>query len=244
MSSQLQERAGLIRAQELQADDGSEILAKVSHELRTPLTAAQESVSIVLEELAGPVNARQLEFLTVAQRNIQRLKRLIEDLLDLSPNPPEPELILVPADLRDIAAAAVASRQCLGENPQVTGLTEGSAVYVAADFERMRQVICRLLDNAAYYAVKDPVTLAIYRDCEYARLEVCDDGPGIPVADVERIFDPFVQLGSSQARGAGRTGLGLTLARHLVERQGGALWAESKEGGGTRFVISIKLLPT
>lgn len=224
-------------------DERTEIIAKVSHELRTPLTAAQESVSIVLEELAGPLNAKQLEFLTVAQRNIQRLKRLIEDLLDLSPNQGGREpLALVPTDLCRIARAAIESRRKLGENPQAEGLEDAGPLIVAADFERMRQVICRLLDNAAYYAGDEPVQLQVRRAGAYVRLEVCDDGPGIPAADAERIFEPFVQLGHFSARGAGRAGLGLTLARQFVERQGGSLWAEPRASGGTRFVVSLKLL--
>lgn len=224
-------------------DERSEILCKVSHELRTPLTAAQESVAIVLEELAGPLNPRQLEFLTVAQRNIQRLKRLIEDLLDLSPAQADQEpLVLSPQDLRAVARAAIESRRLLGENPQADHLDDGLPILVAMDFERMRQAICRLLDNAAYYARNKPVTLEIHCHGSRVQVEICDDGPGIPAAEQERIFEPFVQLGSSQSRGSTRAGLGLTLARQFIERQGGSLWVESRPGGGARFVISLMLV--
>lgn len=243
MPADLDKRVAVVQSRVASADERSEIFSKVSHDLRTPLTAAQESVAIVLEELAGPINDRQLEFLTVAQRNIQRLKRLIEDLLDLSPSPHNRvPLMMVPTDLRRIALAAIASRRLLGEDPQAGDLTSGPPLMVSADFESMRQVICRLLDNAAFYAVNHPVTLEVLEIGDEVRLEVCDDGPGVPPAEAERIFEPFVQLGRSEARAAGRAGLGLTLARQFVERHGGSLWAEPRKEGGTRFVISLKLL--
>lgn len=243
MTNKVEWNSKYAEAAEAEPDERTEIIAKVSHELRTPLTAAQESLAIVTEELAGPLNPKQLEFLTVAQRNVHRLKRLIEDLLDLSPNQSEREpLALVPTDLCRIATAAIEARRKLGEDPVANGLDEAGPLVVAADFERMRQVICRLLDNAAYYARNEPVALEVRRLGAYVRLEVTDDGPGIPARESERIFEPFVQLGRSGARGAGRAGLGLTLARQFVERQGGSLWAEPRSEGGTRFVISLKLL--
>ncbi len=243
MANELQWKDERRGGPDVAADERIEIIGKVSHELRTPLTAAQESLAIVIEELTGPLNARQLEFLTVAQRNVQRLKRIIEDLLDLSPNQRDRKpLALVPTDLCSIARAAIDARRKLGESPRADGLDEVGPLVVAADFDRMLQVVCRLLDNAAYYARNEPPLLQVHRAGAYVRLEVCDDGPGIPARDAERIFEPFVQLGQSGARGAGRAGLGLTLARQFVERQGGSLWAEPRANGGTRFVISLKLL--
>ncbi len=243
MTRELNEKVALLKAPEQPSDERSEILAKVSHELRTPLTAAQESVLIVLEELTGPLSGQQREFLTVAHRNIQRLKRLIEDLLDLSPSQNDSEpLAVAPTDLRTVVNAALEARRALGERPVLRWRAGEGPLVVAADFERMRQAICRLLDNAAYYAAEEPVRLTVRRAGGSVRVEVDDNGPGIPAYEAERIFEPFVQLGAPAKRGPGRAGLGLTLARQFVERQGGLLWAESPAEGGARFVISLMLL--
>src|SRR5690606_22252574 len=116
-------------------------------------------------------------------------------------------LAVAPTDLRAIVDAALEARRALGERPLAGWRVDPGPVIVAADFERMRQAICRLLDNAVSYAVEAPVRLTVCRAGDFVRVEVADDGPGVPGADAERIFEPFVQLGASAKRGPGRAGL-------------------------------------
>lgn len=218
----------------------SEIVAKLSHEFRTPLTAIQESVDILLDGLAGPLQPRQLEFLTLARRNVSRLKKLIDDLLDLSSlQKGSIPLRMVEADLWTIARLAVEARQALGQPITLERTCEPRLTAALVDPERTRQVVLRLLENVAVHSGCE-ARVRVSRAGDEVVVEVADAGPGIPEDKIASIFEAFSQLSTGPGRKVGGAGLGLTLAKHFIERQGGRLWLQSRPGDGTRFFVALK----
>ena len=231
------------QASDASAALSSEIVAKVSHEFRTPLTAIQESVDIVLDGLAGPLDPRQVEFLALARRNVERLKKLVDDLLDLSSlQGGLVPLRVMDADLRAVTRMAVESRRTLGQTVALDLGLDSRPLMVRMDPERMRQVILRLLDNVAVHC-GSPALVRLWREGDEAVIEVADSGPGIPESQLAKIFEAFSQLSEGPGRKVGGAGLGLTLAKRFVERQGGRLWVQSRPGQGARFFIALKATP-
>lgn len=227
----------------------SEFVSTTSHELRTPLAAIKESVSLVLDGIAGSVTPSQEKFLTLAKRNIDRLATLINNLLDLSkidtgklmleretyPVSKLIETALTPLDL-------LAKR---GEVILKSSMSENlPGVY--CDPSRIVQVITNLVGNALKFTPAGglvTVTAKVSKDQkEFVEFSVKDTGPGISQADTEKLFQRFQQLDGSITRQFGGTGLGLSISKELVEMHGGKIWAESRIGKGTefKFLLPVK----
>ncbi len=217
-----------------------DFVANVSHELKTPLT----SVIGYAEPLTDPDLPREqvAEFSERILENGRRMRRLVDELLDLSRIEagawePEPEAVRV----GPVARAAWRDLE-----PGRTGAAEleveGGETAVRADPEALRQILSNLLDNAARYA---PEGTAVRVRCRTAggdgpvRVEVSDQGPGIPEAHRERLFERFYRVDAGRSRAEGGTGLGLSIVKHLVAAHGGEVGVESEVGEGTtvRFTL-------
>jgi signal transduction histidine kinase len=236
------------RTQELETANRhkSEFLANVSHELRTPLTAIKGFVDNMLDGLTGELNPRQLRYLTRLQANTDRLARLINDLLDLS-RIEAGRLELRPTTVRlaplvhDVVASlrpVAAARGLHLEAPS----TDAS---VWADADKVTQVLMNLLGNALKFTPTDgQVTVTVAYDGDaWVQIAVADTGPGIAADDAAHIFDQFYQTAHRDlAKGHG-TGLGLTIAKTLVEMHGGRLWVESTVGHGSTFRFTLPVGP-
>lgn len=230
-------------ATELQrvSDAKSVFLATTSHELRAPLGALLAETELLAHLLPtgdGEVPCREL--IRGARDNAEHLLRLVDDLLDLSRiESGRLQLRIVPTDLRVIAEDVV---RCL--LPVAEGRTRPVAVHgataatVRGDPGRLRQVITNLLHNAIRAtAASGEVHIEVHVDGGLVGLSVVDDGCGIAAEDLDRMFAPFERV-RPHDRGLG---LGLTIARHLVEAHGGTLSASSTPGVGSRFTV---LVPT
>jgi signal transduction histidine kinase/CheY-like chemotaxis protein len=223
----------------------SEFVSVVSHELRTPLTSVKTSLNLLTRGAAGEVSEGTQDLLEIALRNLDRLIRLVDDLLDLSRIESGRVVTkLEPIAVDEAAARAIDAVQAFAQEQGITIEVEESnpETLVVADADRLQQVIVNLLSNAVKFSPSGGrVRLSWWRQSEKAVLRITDEGPGIPAGQLEGIFEKFRQLERSATRSHGGAGLGLAICRAIVEQFGGDLWAESEEGAGSRFFVRLRL---
>ncbi|HEY9593389.1 MAG TPA: ATP-binding protein [Spirochaetia bacterium] len=229
----------------------SELLAGMSHELRTPLTAIIGYAEILFYEYFGTVNERQKQQLDVILQCSHHLLNLINDILDISKiESGKTELELGSLNIGSVITqtavllkeTAARQRVCIETviPPEVTGL------MVRADERRIKQVLFNLLSNALKFTPEGGrVEVAAQAGDGILTVTVTDTGIGIPRAELEKIFESFYQIkGRSEGGKVPGSGLGLSLARQIVELHGGRIWAESEgEGKGSRLTFTIPLGP-
>ena len=230
----------------------SKFVAHVSHEMRTPLLAIEQSLHILLSKEVEAVSPEQEKFLQIADRNISRLSRLVNDLLDVAKiEAGEMKLKPISFKICDMVHHVVETVRGWAENKKIA-IEEKLPVpdvEVEADPDRIIQVVTNLLGNAVKFTPDGGrVTLEIdpNRKEEEVSQEPCvaicvqDTGVGIPLEDQDRIFRKFEQ-GSlpSPSGGVGSTGLGLTIAKEIVDLHKGKIWVESEPGKGSRFIFAI-----
>ncbi len=222
-----------------------EFVSVVSHELRTPLTSVKTSLSLLAKGAGGKITERMREFVNIALRNLDRLIRLVDELLDLSRIQSGRVVVeLVPVSVKDAADRAVQAVRGFAQERGVKLQCEDAedAPVVMAHTDRLEQVIVNLLSNAIKFSPPEGrVGLCWRTDPEFAVLEISDEGPGIPADQLETIFEKFRQLERSATRTHGGVGLGLAISQTIVEHFGGDLWAESEEGCGSRFFVRLRL---
>jgi len=212
-----------------------EVLAIVAHDLRAPLNAVQTSAAFLMDvELAEPDRRRLLD---VIRRAASSMNRLIEDLLDVS----RMESGVFTVDLERLDVAALAGEICEQFRPQATEggrtlecVVERDAPFVLADRDRLSQVFENLISNALRFTpVGGSVTVRVTRQgAKEVACAVSDTGVGIPPEDLPRLFERFWQARRYRRGGAG---LGLAIARGVVEAHGSALAVESEPGRGSVF---------
>jgi signal transduction histidine kinase len=221
----------------------SDFLGNVSHELRTPLAAVKGYVDNLLDGVAGPLADRPHHYLRRVRDNTDRLGRMVSDLLDLTRiEAGKIELIPRALPVADAIADAVDGLRHLADERRVRlGMDVAVCPPVWADPDRLHQVLTNLLANAIKFTPPGGEVTATAGDGAggLVRLAVEDTGPGIPAAERERIFDKFYQVGRVESERPPGTGLGLTIARHLVELHGGRIWVEDARHAGAAFVLLL-----
>lgn len=221
----------------------SQFISMVSHELRTPLTSIRASMQLLLaEERTGTRDAEQL--VQVALSNTDRLIRIVNDILDMS-KIEAGEMIVAPkrTRLQPIVEDSVRSVEGFAKDSGVTITHTTDGIQdVVADPDRTIQVLVNLLSNAVKHApTGSTVEVSAGREGDMAAISVRDHGPGIPSHKVDFIFEPFTQLDGSDTRRIAGTGLGLTIARALAEKQGGGIRVSSREGEGATFTLTMPI---
>jgi PAS domain S-box-containing protein len=221
----------------------SQFISMVSHELRTPLTSIRASMQLLLaEKMTGNQDADQL--VHVALANADRLIRIVNDILDMS-KIEAGEMIVTPRQtpLQPIIEDSVRTVEGFARDAGVTITHSSDGVQdVIADPDRAIQVLVNLLSNAVKHSPSGTqVEVSAVREGSMAAIAVRDHGPGIPEHKVDFIFEPFTQIDSSDTRRIAGTGLGLTIARVLAERQGGAIRVTSREGEGATFTLTMPI---
>jgi signal transduction histidine kinase len=218
-----------------------DFVAVVSHELRTPLTSIQGYVKTLLQLSPDLPDDQRRAFLEAADRQSDRLRRLIEQLLVVGRLDSHVEpLSLSWVDVDELVAHVVEE---LG--PRAQG--HAFDVRVAADLPRLRtdegklhQILSNLVENALKYAPPDTrLTIKADPAPEGVRVGVIDEGPGIPSDAHERIFERFYQVDQSATRRVGGTGLGLYICRRMAEALGARLWLARSDGAGSEFALSV-----
>ena len=218
----------------------SQFLARMSHELRTPLNAILGFAEVLRDQLAGPLTARQLEYVTDISESGRHLLGLVDEVLDLS----KVESGAVALDVGPLAVqqAVDDAATMVRERAAVHGIdlrlhVERGLAPIEADGRKVRQVLVNLLANAVKFTPPGGrvAVRAASRPEGGVKVEVEDTGVGIAPDDHERIFEQFEQVaGVSEG-----TGLGLPLARRFIELHGGRLWVESEPGRGSTFVFEL-----
>ncbi|MFI8183209.1 ATP-binding protein [Actinacidiphila glaucinigra] len=204
-------------------------VADASHELRSPIAALRTELEVAAAHPA-------LLDLDSAVDDVTRLQTLASDLLLLARFDAGEETPMEPVALDELAREKVALRS--GAVPVTVEAPE--TVTVRGDRQGLERVLDNLLDNARRHATGS-VAVRVTRDARWAVLEVTDDGPGIPEADRERVFDRFIRLDESRTRDAGGAGLGLAIVRDIVQRHGGHADAGSAPQGGALLRVRLPL---
>jgi len=221
----------------------SDFLGNVSHELRTPLASIKGFVDNLLDGVTGPLSDKQRHYLARVHDNADRLTRMVSDLLDLT-RIEAGKLELLPQAL-DVGAAVAEAAEGLRPLARARGirlaLELGAGPPIWGDPDKVHQILTNLVSNAVKFtpAHGDVGIAAAPAGPGMVRLEVRDTGPGIPAEERERVFDKFYQVGRVDGERPSGGGLGLTIARHLVELHGGRIWVEDGPRGGSTFVVLL-----
>ena len=220
-----------------------ELISVISHDLRTPLTSIMGYLKIVLDEEVGHLEEQQRHFLTVVQRNADRLLVLIDDLLFISRvEAGKLDLALEEIDLAQVAADAVEAQQPKAQQVGVSlGLVAEPVSPVTADRARIAEVIENLLSNALKFTSSGgSVEVRVRAVGGKAVLEVSDTGVGIATADQKHLFERFFR--SARTRAVPGIGLGLAIVRAIVNAHHGRVTVKSKAGQGTTFRVELPLV--
>lgn len=240
----------------------SEFISIVSHELRTPLTSIKNSLDILMSGRCGEITQAADKFLSMAMRNVQRLSGIINDLLDLSKiEAGKMDFNFAPTNINTVIGYV---KSALSEVAKTKGLNlitseAENLPDITADAQRLEQVLTNLVSNAIKFTpenktikissslvnskdikineyFKDSIKL---KDVDYIEVCVEDEGIGIAEKDLLHAFDKFAQIENSLSRKAGGTGLGLPIAKQLLEAHRGAIWCDSELHKGSKFYFVI-----
>ena len=228
-----------------------DFVAHISHELRTPLTAMREGMTLLWEEIPGPLTTSQREIVTVVRSHSERLYQFLSSALDLAKmEAGMMEYVRTPSDLSALLERSVQTVQLIARRKgiRLEVLCPPALPVLVLDEGRMQQVLDNLLNNATKFTPEGGIVrvAASLKEKEgergedrWVELRVSDTGSGIPAEELERIFTKFYQSPQHQSQQERGTGLGLAIARHIVAAHGGRLWVESQLGHGSTFILVL-----
>ena len=235
----LQDVTRLRRFDELKDD----LVATVAHELRTPLTSLRMAVHLCLEGVVGNINDQQAKLLDTAREDCERLQLFIDDLLDLARlQAGKVEMRKVSLPIADLLEGAIADQDMLAKQHQVTLKPELSPLVpeeISVDPERLSLVFANLIGNAIRHTPEGGSVTVRAKETiakTTVRFEIQDTGTGIPLEYQDEIFQKFFRVPGSTA---GSAGLGLSIAKEIVEAHGGEIGVESQPGIGSTFYFTL-----
>ncbi|MFA6989505.1 MAG: ATP-binding protein, partial [Candidatus Gastranaerophilaceae bacterium] len=247
----------------------SEFISIVSHELRTPLTSIKNSLDIILSGKAGEITKNADNFLNMAKRNVTRLSGIINDLLDLSKiEAGKMEYRFEPLKIAEPTNFVVSTFKSLaeGKNIKLETRIPDDLPLIYGDVQRIEQILTNFVSNAVKFTeehgeitvsaqlvtnqdlsytdfyVDSKFTRPLELEKEYIQITVKDTGIGIKEEDIPKVFDKFQQIENSLSRKVGGTGLGISIAKQLVDAHKGYIGIESEEGKGTTFSCILPVL--
>jgi signal transduction histidine kinase len=220
----------------------SDLVSTVSHELKTPLTSTRMAVHMLAQQSVGALNAKQLRLVTAAKDDTDRLHRIIENLLDMSRIESEGQLLkLMPMDPRAIVEQALTPLRPEFEKKEISlSVTVADNIPpVNADPTCVGHILANLLSNALKFTpAAGRVVVEVASATESVVFSVADTGPGIAEEHLSRLFEKFFRVPATD--GAPGAGLGLSIAKEIVEAHGGSIAVHTKPGGGARFTFMLK----
>jgi signal transduction histidine kinase len=221
----------------------SEFLANMSHELRTPLNAVIGFSDVLNEKYFGELNAKQQEYVKDINESGQHLLSLINDILDLSKieaGHMDLDLALFNVPMAIDNAMVLVRERALRHQLQLRADIAPEVTDVVADQRKFKQILINLLTNAVKFSYPGGwVNVVARRDTNVTMVTVSDSGMGVAAEDQAAIFEEFRQLKSAGSAKFEGTGLGLSLAKRLVELHGGRIWVESEPGKGASFSFTM-----
>ena len=224
----------------------STFISMVSHELRTPLSSMKSSTDILLNELEGPINEEQRETLNITKRNIDRLSRLISNVLDYSRlEAGKMAMVYEKTDLHELVNEVCHSvtTDLHEKNLQLIQELSSDPLSIVCDSDKCKQVLLNLLNNAIKFTETGTIYLRVIPENHDIRFEVQDTGIGIPKEDHEKIFKMFEQSQQGEHLKSGGSGIGLAVAQLIVQEQKGKITVASEPGKGATFRVWIPRSP-
>ena len=225
----------------------SEFTSTVSHELRTPLTAIKEGIALVVGGLAGEVNEEQKEILDISKKNVDRLARLINDVLDFQKlESGKMKFDIQPNSINELARDVYEMMAPTAKDRGAGFLLEldDSLSKTGFDSDKITQVLTNLVTNAMKFTEKGNITIKTGKKNGTIHVSVSDTGHGIKKEDLPRVFDRFEQLATGGERKTGGTGLGLAISKNIIEQHDGRIWVESTFGKGSKFTFTLPVYST
>jgi NtrC-family two-component system sensor histidine kinase KinB len=219
----------------------SEFVMTASHELRTPLTGMAMSIDLLTETASAKLSENEQELLKTAQEDVERLRDLVNDLLDLSKiESGKLEMERTTVDPQKLVEKAIDLLKIQSEDKQikVTSKAASTLPTVEADVNKITWVMTNLIANALRYA-KETIEVVTRRHGTWISIAVTDDGPGIDPAYQSKIFDKFVQVKTE--KDVGGTGLGLAICKEIIKAHGGTIWVDSTPGNGSTFTFTLPI---
>ncbi len=221
----------------------SEFLSVVSHELNTPLIIVKEALMLVVDGIAGVINNRQKGLLLKANANLERLKRMIDDLLDMSRIEKHKLVLhysLVNFNDLLLGSSEFFTKWAKEKAVKLSYRLPPEEINIFIDPERISQVISNLINNAIKFTEQNgQITVQVDALETKIRVGVFDSGVGISAHDLPRLFRKFSQLGPLASPRKKGVGLGLSISKELIEKHGGEIWVESKPGVGSKFYFTL-----
>jgi len=220
-----------------------EMVQNISHELRTPLTFLKSYVELLLSGALGPLLPEQTRSLQVVMKKTDSLVRLVNDIITLQAVTPA-TITRVRLDLLEVAQAAADGVAAVAQESGVELITHWppEAMAIRGDALRLSQVFDNLLGNALKFTGRGgQIQLSVSRQDDRVRVEVRDTGIVIAPESIDRVFDRFYQVDGTLTRRRGGIGLGLAIAKLIVEVHGGQIGVESQQGAGSLFYFTLPL---
>lgn len=219
-----------------------EFVSTVSHEIRTPLSIIKEGVNLLIDKIPGPINEKQERVLTATKVNIDRLARIIDNLLDTAALESGKykltrELIDIADVIKQVTAAFESKARDKGLELRVNAPKPG--VQLLADADKIAQIFTNLIGNAIKFTEQGCIEISAIEKEQEIECAVADTGKGISKEDLTHIFSKFQQFGRKQGPGEKGTGLGLVIAEGVVKLHQGRIWVESELHKGTRFIFTL-----
>lgn len=243
---QVEQEAAEAREAAVSADkSNSEFMSRVSHDLRLPMTSIKGYSDLLLAGAVGPLNENQLKFLTTIRNNVDRMSNLVSDLADIS----RLESGRLQLELREVPIWDVIDEVITILRPQITEKQQTISVDIQGelpkawcDRNRLAQILTNLINNANKYTAEGGViTVHAAHINDLIQIQVEDNGLGIAPEDRSHLFNKFFRSADDKIRETPGAGLGLSIAKNLVELQGGQIWAESKYRLGSSFYFTIPI---
>jgi len=222
----------------------TEFLASMSHELRTPLNAILGYTELILDDIYGEVPAKIREVIERLEKNGSHLLRLINDVLDISKiEAGQLELVLEEYSFQETVHTVVTSLEPLAAEKELDLKIriEPNLPYGKGDQQRIAQVLVNLIGNAIKFTEQGEIIVDITVADGRFLVKVSDTGPGLSDLEKDYIFSEFYQVDRKSTRSRGGSGLGLSIAKRIVELHGGAIWVESAPGRGSTFIFTLPI---
>lgn len=218
----------------------TDFISVVSHELRTPLSIIKEGISLISDGIPGKINKEQEEILETAGSNIDRLACIISNLLDITRiESGKIELKKGQVNICELIERVVGSFNFKEKNLELKVHLPKKELIAYADASRITQVVVNLIDNAFKFTQEGFIEVNIEEKEKSVEFSVMDSGRGIAKDNLQKVFDKFQQFERPVGEGTKGIGLGLPIAKALIEMHNGKIWAESEYGKGSKFTFSL-----